>query len=144
METFKKCKEAKHMFMTITIIYIFFFYLMWCLINSWKLLSENPQLPTWKNPPTKNSKSLSPPFSPILKFFQPPPPTYVYLHTLMLVSNFNGYSYIFLRDMKKMYYINSLYKVSQPFVQYVYNFCAILIFMYIIHCFLLSIHSFLL
>ena len=41
--TFKDCKEVKHMIMIISIIYIFF-YLMWYLINSRKLLSE------WENP----------------------------------------------------------------------------------------------
>ena len=45
-----------HMIMIIAIIYIF--YVMWYLINSWKLLSENPQPPIpWKNP--------LPPFYPI-------------------------------------------------------------------------------
>ena len=42
LETFTNCKEVKHiMIMIIAIIYIF--YLMRYLINSWKLLSENPQ-----------------------------------------------------------------------------------------------------
>ena len=49
LETFTNCKEVKHiMIMIIAIIYIF--YLMRYLINSWKLLSENPQPPT----PQKN------------------------------------------------------------------------------------------
>ena len=47
LETFKNCKEVKHMIMVIAVIYIFF-YLMWCLINSSKLLSENPQAPPEK------------------------------------------------------------------------------------------------
>ena len=52
------------MIMIIAIIYIF--YLMWHLINSWKLLSENPQAPLKKStlpflliPPHKKSKISS-------------------------------------------------------------------------------------
>ena len=41
-KTFKNCIEVKHMIMIIAIIYLFL-HLMWYLINSWKLLSENPQ-----------------------------------------------------------------------------------------------------
>ena len=68
LETFKNCEEVKHiMIMIIAIIYIF--YLMWYLINSWKLLSENPQVPTEKihsllfthSPPPENSKIASAP-----------------------------------------------------------------------------------
>ena len=63
------------MFLIIAIIYIFFI-LLWYLINSWKLLSENPQPPPpWKNQlPPKNSRSASPSFLPTLKIFEPPPP----------------------------------------------------------------------
>ena len=53
------------MIMIIAIIYIF--YLMWYLINSWKLRSENPQAPLEKihsppfyHPLSKNSRSVSP------------------------------------------------------------------------------------
>ena len=69
------------MIMIIAIIYIF--YLMWYLINSWKLLSENLQAPLEKihsppfyHPLPKNSRSASP--SPLylttLKIFKPLPP----------------------------------------------------------------------
>ena len=60
---------------------ICFFYLMWDLINSWKLFSENPQPhspPHEKNHspflliPPKNSKSASPPFLSTFKIFQTP------------------------------------------------------------------------
>ena len=48
------------MIMIIAIIYIFLSYVI--LINSWKLLSENPQAPLKKStPPYKNSKSACPP-----------------------------------------------------------------------------------
>ena len=81
LETFTNCNEVKPiMVMIIAIIYIF--YLMRYLINSWKLLSENPQPPTpqKKHPPpppftlspTKNSKSAShPPFCQHWRFFRP-------------------------------------------------------------------------
>ena len=42
LETFKKCKEVKHIVITIIAI-TYIFYLMWYFISSWKLLSENPQ-----------------------------------------------------------------------------------------------------
>ena len=65
LETFKNCKEVNHiMIMIIAIIYIF--YLMWYLINSWKLLSEIPQAPNEKihsllftHSPPENSKIAS-------------------------------------------------------------------------------------
>ena len=50
LEIFKNFKEVKHMIMIIAIIFIFF-YLMWYLINSWKLLSEHPQDPLKKSTP---------------------------------------------------------------------------------------------
>ena len=54
LETFKKCKEVKHIVITIIAI-TYIFYLMWYFISSWKLLSENPQdTPT----PQKNIHSL--------------------------------------------------------------------------------------
>ena len=50
---------------------------MWYLINSWKVLSENPQPPSLKkskNPlPPKNSKSVGHPFFSTSKIFQPLP-----------------------------------------------------------------------
>ena len=42
LETFKKCKEVKHIVITIIAI-TYIFYLMWYFISSWKLLSQNPQ-----------------------------------------------------------------------------------------------------
>ena len=53
---------------------VMIFYLMWYLINSWKLLSENPQPPPEKiHSPSKNSKSASvPPFLLTMKIFSPP------------------------------------------------------------------------
>ena len=58
-----------------------FFYLMGYLINSWKLLSENPQsfplkksVPPFTHSPLKIQKVQVPPFLPTLKNFQPPPP----------------------------------------------------------------------
>ena len=80
LETFAICKEVKHiMLMIITILYIFF--LMRYLINSWKLLSKNPQPPPFSlkkstthlfaHTPTKNSKKCkSSPFSQNWKFFR--------------------------------------------------------------------------
>ena len=53
---------------------------MWYLINSWKLLSENPQAPLKKStppflltPPEKYKKCKSHPFCQHWKFFSPPP-----------------------------------------------------------------------
>ena len=50
---------------------------MWYLINSWKVLSENPQPPSLKkskNPlPPKNSKSVGHPYFSTSKIFQPLP-----------------------------------------------------------------------
>ena len=67
LETFTNCKEVKHiMIMIIAVIYIF--YVMRYLMNSWKLLSENPQLPPWRNPP-----SILLPFLETLYIFQAPP-----------------------------------------------------------------------
>ena len=68
------------MFMIIAIIYIFLS--LRYLINSWKLLSENPQPPPEKihypsfllTPPTKIQKVQVPPFLPTLNIFQPLPP----------------------------------------------------------------------
>ena len=71
------------MFMIIAIIYIFLS--LRYLINSGKLLSENPQPPPEKihypsfllTPPTKIQKVQVPPFLPTLNIFQPlpsPPP----------------------------------------------------------------------
>ena len=64
LETFKTCKEVKHiMIMIIATIYIF--NLMWYLINSWKSLPEYPQAPRKNSTPPftplplKNSKSSS-------------------------------------------------------------------------------------
>ena len=79
LETFTNCNEVKPiMVMIIAIIYIF--YLMRYLINSWKLLSENPQpppppqiksIPPFTHSPTKNSKSARlPPILPTLNIFQ--------------------------------------------------------------------------
>ena len=47
---------------------------MWYLINSCKLLSENPQPPQKKSTPSpiKDSTSASPPFLPPLNIFQAP------------------------------------------------------------------------
>ena len=68
------------MIMIIAIIYIYF-YIMWYLMNSWKLLSENPQPPLEKSTPhffltsfPKNSKIASPLlFANIGNFLDPPP-----------------------------------------------------------------------
>ena len=67
LETFKHYKEVKHiMIMIIAIIYIFLSYVI--LINSWKLLSENPQAPVKKSTspfllsPLKIQKVQVPPF----------------------------------------------------------------------------------
>ena len=77
LQTFKNCKEVKHIILITATIY-FFFYLMWYLINSWKLISENLQpLPPEKIlspfllPPPKNSEGTSPPFLPKLIFQAP-------------------------------------------------------------------------
>ena len=79
LETFKNCEKVKHiMIMIIAIIYIF--YLMWYLIKSWKLLSENPQVPTEKihsllfthSPPWKFKNCKCPPFYQHWKFFRSP------------------------------------------------------------------------
>ena len=72
LEMFKHCKMVKHiMIMIIATIYIF--YLMWYLINSWKLLSENPQASLKKTTPTlKIQKFQVPHFWPTLKLFQAP------------------------------------------------------------------------
>ena len=71
LETFTNCKEVNHVM------------IMRSLINSWKLLSENPQLlptflkkslPIFTHFPTKNSKSASTPsptFCQHWKFFGP-------------------------------------------------------------------------
>ena len=59
------------MIMIISIIYIFL-YLMWYLINSLKLVSENPKIPPWKNPLPLFTQSASPLFLPTLKIFQAP------------------------------------------------------------------------
>ena len=44
LETFKKCKEVKHIVITIIAI-TYIFNLMWYFISSWNLLSENLQDP---------------------------------------------------------------------------------------------------
>ena len=85
LETFTNYKEVKITIMIIAIIYIF--YIMKYLIISWKLLSENPQLPPEKiyptppplprpfftHCPTKNPKSASPYFLSTFKIFLAPP-----------------------------------------------------------------------
>ena len=77
LETFENCKEVKHiMFLIIAIIYIFFI-LLWYLINSWKLLSENPQPPPPPekiNSPLKIQEVQVPPFCLHWKFLSPPLP----------------------------------------------------------------------
>ena len=45
---------------------------MWYLINSLKLVSENPKIPPWKNPLPLFTQSASPLFLPTLKIFQAP------------------------------------------------------------------------
>ena len=58
----------------IAIIYIF--YLIWYLINSWKLLSEKPLPLPWKKnslPPWRFKKCKFPPFCQHWKLFSPPP-----------------------------------------------------------------------
>ena len=76
LETFKNCKEVKQiMIKIIAIIYIF--YLIWYLINSWKLLSEKPLPLPWKKnslPPWRFKKCKFPPFCQHWKLFSPPPP----------------------------------------------------------------------
>ena len=83
LETFTNCKEVKITIMIIAIIYIF--YLMRYLIISWKLLSQNPQLPPEKihltappspppflfTPPLKIQKVQVPTFCLHSKFFWP-------------------------------------------------------------------------
>ena len=69
LKIFKNCKELKHIMIMITAI-IYIFYLMQHLINSWKLLPENPQ-PPWKNlppPPLKIQKVQAPLFANIENF----------------------------------------------------------------------------
>ena len=78
LDTFKNCKERKHIIiMIIAIIYIF--YLMWYLINNWKLLSGNLQSllnkstpPFLLTSPLKSRKVQVSPFLPASKVFQPP------------------------------------------------------------------------
>ena len=80
LETFKKCKEVKHIVITIIAI-TYIFYLMWYFISSWKLLSQNPQdtptpqkhihSPILLNPP-EIFKNASPLFLATLNFFQAP------------------------------------------------------------------------
>ena len=55
-------------------MWLWLFCLMWYLINSCKLLSENPQPPQKKSTPSpiKDSTSASPPFLPPLNIFQAP------------------------------------------------------------------------
>ena len=66
LKTFTNCKEVKHiLIMFIAIIYIF--YVMRYLINSWKLLSENPQLPSLK----KCTLHFTPLFGNIVHFSGP-------------------------------------------------------------------------
>ena len=78
LETFKNCKELKHIMIMINV-----FCLMWYLINSWKLLSENPQphpekihsplFTHYSLPPKKFQKVQAPAFLLTLKSFQATP-----------------------------------------------------------------------
>ena len=88
LETFKNCKEVKHIIiMTIAIIYIFYF--MWYLINSWKVLSENPQVPPERiHYPLKLEKVQVPPFCQHWIFFSPPPSAEKGERTLWIKLNF--------------------------------------------------------
>ena len=62
--------------MIMIIVLIYFFYLMWYLINSWKLLSENTQASPRTNPlsPLKIQKLPVLPFVNIRNFSAPPFP----------------------------------------------------------------------
>ena len=79
LDTFKNCKEVKHiMIMVIAIIYICFILCdIWSTVENYfqKIFS-----PPWKKPlppfhslPSKNSKSAIFPFLPTFNIFQPPP-----------------------------------------------------------------------
>ena len=73
LETFKNCKEVKHiMIMIIAIIYIFLSYVIFD--QQLKITFRRPSAPPRKNPlPPKNSKSAGPPpFLPTLTIFQAP------------------------------------------------------------------------
>ena len=82
LETFKNCKEAKHIMIMTTAIIYFFFYLMWYLmwylifilqlkITFWKPPAPPPP---WKNSlPPKNSKTASPPLLAKIEKFSGPP-----------------------------------------------------------------------
>ena len=117
LETCKNCKEGKRIIIIIIAV-IYIFYLIWYLINSWKLLSGNPQPSPLKKftplllltPPPKNSKSLSPPlFVNIEDFSAPPIPLQVgERRTLQVIDN------IFFSQKL----INSCRLVFQVFFQY--------------------------
>ena len=75
LETLKNCKEVKHIIMTITIIYIVLFYVVFDqkMKNTFRKSSAPYAPSTWKNPlPPKNSKSATPLFLLTLKIFQVP------------------------------------------------------------------------
>ena len=70
LETFEKCKEDKHIMITIIAV-VYIFYLLWYFMSSWKLLAENTQAssdkihcPIFTHCPHKNTKSASPPILP--------------------------------------------------------------------------------
>ena len=81
LETFKKCKEVKHIVITIIAI-TYIFYLMWYFISSWKLFSENPQdtptaqknihSPIFTQSPWNIQKVQVPSFCQHWIFFRPP------------------------------------------------------------------------
>ena len=80
LETFKHCKEVKHiMIMIIAIIYIFLSYMIFdqqlkiTFRKSWAPPWKNPLPPFYSPPFPKNSKVQVPPFLTTLKNFQPPP-----------------------------------------------------------------------
>ena len=68
LETLEKCKEEKHIMITIIAI-VYIFYLMWYFMSSWKLLAENTQAssdkircPIFTHCPHKIQKVQVPPF----------------------------------------------------------------------------------
>ena len=100
-------------------------YLMWYLINSWRLLSENLQPPPPPPPekfhsPFKNSKSESPPsFWPTLQIFQPPPAERLGGHCelafLLLVVLFS------ITDLDMMYFLRKIFPPSEVLEVCIYS-----------------------
>ena len=79
LEIFKICKEVKHIMIMIKAVIYIFLNIMWYLMNSWKLLSKNPQTPKkilshlFTQFPLKDSKNVSPLFFGNIEIFLGPP-----------------------------------------------------------------------